>query len=94
MTYKCANFEIDKVFFTQLKELKSKSSNVSIFIHRQHSDLPDEEHSNVHDTMRAQQIAKMKERIRYEEDNFMRLPLTKKDKHKRRQMTTIGKSIL
>ena len=34
MTYKSANFEIDKVFFTQVKELKklnSKSSNVSIF---------------------------------------------------------------
>ena len=34
MTYKCANFEIEKVFFTQLKELKklnSKISNFSIF---------------------------------------------------------------
>ena len=35
-------------------------------------------------------IAKMKERIRYEEENFMRLPLSKKEKHKRGQMTTIG----
>merc|ERR1712228_688052 len=69
---------------------RSLSKSIMEDLRRQHSDLPDEEHSNVHDTMRAQQIAKMKERIRYEEDNFMRLPLTKKDKHKRRQMTTIG----
>lgn len=69
---------------------RSLSKSIMEDLRRQHSDLPDEEHSNVHDTMRAQQIAKMKERIRYEEDNFMRLPLTKKDKHKRGQMTTIG----
>merc|ERR1739848_364946 len=69
---------------------RSLSKSIMEDLRRQHSDLPDEEHSNVHDTMRAQQIAKMKERIRYEEDNFMRLPLTKKDKHKRSQMTTIG----
>ena len=58
-------------------------------LRRQHLDLPEEEYAHV-DTMRADRIAKMKERIRYEEDNFTRLPLTKKDKHKRRQMTTIG----
>merc|ERR1711978_173071 len=69
---------------------RSLSKSIMEDLRRQHSDLPDEEHSNVHDTMRAQQIAKMKERIRYEEDNFMRLPLTKKTSIKRRQMTTIG----
>merc|ERR1712018_922359 len=69
---------------------RSLSKSIMEDLRRQHSDLPDEEHTNVHDTMRSQQIAKMKERIRYEEDNFMRLPMTKKDKHKRGQMTTIG----
>lgn len=64
---------------------RSLSKSIMEDLRRQHSDMPDEEHSNVHDTMRAQQIAKMKERIQYEEDNFMRLPLTKKDKHKRNQ---------
>merc|ERR1711994_1113336 len=49
---------------------RSLSKSIMEDLRRQHSDLPDEEHSNVHDTMRAQQIAKMKERIRYEEDNF------------------------
>jgi len=69
---------------------RSLSKSIMEDLRRQHTDLPEEEHSSVHDTMRAAQIAKMKERIRYEEDNFMRLPLTKKDKHKRSQMTTIG----
>merc|ERR1712018_83732 len=73
------------------ERVKKRSLSKSIMedLRRQHLDLPEEEHSQV-DTMRAQQIAKMKERIRYEEDNFTRLPLTKKDKHKRRQMTAIG----
>ena len=70
---------------------RSLSKSIMEDLRRQHSDMPDEEHSNVHDTMRAQQIAKMKERIQYEEDNFMRLPMTKKDKHKRNQMTTDGR---
>ena len=68
---------------------RSLSKSILEDLRRQHSDMPDEEHTHV-DTMRAKQIAKMKERIRYEEENFTRLPLTKKDKHKRRQMTTIG----
>jgi len=68
---------------------RSLSKSILEDLRRQHSDLPDEEHTSV-DTMRAKQIAQMKERIRYEEDNYTRLPLTKKDKHKRRQMTTMG----
>lgn len=31
-----------------------------------------------------------KERERFEEDNFVRLPITKADKHRQRQMTTLG----
>ena len=73
------------------ERMKKRSLSKSILedLRRQHLDLPEEEHTHV-DTLRAQQIAKIKERIRYEEDNFCRLPLTKKDKHKRRQMTTMG----
>lgn len=75
----------------QEERVKKRSLSKSLVedLRRQHLDLPEEEHSHV-DTMRAQQIAKMKERIRYEEENFTRLPLSKKDKHKRRQMTTMG----
>merc|ERR1719418_1521 len=51
---------------------RSLSKSIMEDLRRQHTDLPEEEHSSVHDTMRAAQIAKMKERIRYEEDNFMR----------------------
>jgi len=73
------------------ERMKKRSLSKSIMedLKRQHLDLPEEEHNHV-DTLKAQHIAKMKERIRYEEDNFMRLPLSKKEKHKRRQMTTIG----
>jgi len=71
------------------KKKRSLSKSIVEDLRRQHLDLPEEEYAHV-DTMRADRIAKMKERIRYEEDNFTRLPLTKKDKHKRRQMTTIG----
>ena len=68
---------------------RSLSKSIMEDLKRQHLDLPDEEHSAV-DTVKAKHIAKIKERIRYEEENFMRLPLSKKEKHKRRQMTTIG----
>jgi U3 small nucleolar ribonucleoprotein protein LCP5 len=71
--------------------MKKRTLSKSIMedLRRQHLDLPEEEHSQV-DTMKAQHIAKLKERIRYEEENFMRLPVTKKDTHKSRQMTTMG----
>ena len=68
---------------------RSLSKSIMEDLRRQHLDLPEEEHSHV-DTMKAKQIAHMKERIRYEEDNYTRLPLTKKDKHKRRQISTMG----
>lgn len=71
------------------KKKRNLSKSIVEDLRRQHLDLPEEEYTHV-DTMRADKIARMKERIRYEEDNFIRLPLTKKDKHKRRQMTTIG----
>ncbi len=69
---------------------KTLSKSIMEDLKRQHLDLPEEEFNHV-DTMKAAHIAKMKERIRYEEENFTRLPVTKKDKHKRRrQMTTMG----
>merc|ERR1719412_31855 len=71
------------------RKKRSLSKSIMEDLKRQHLDLPDEEHSAV-DTVKSKHIAKIKERIRYEEDNFMRLPLSKKEKHKRRQMTTIG----
>lgn len=41
---------------------------------------------------RAQQMVSraMKERERYEEDNFTRLPMTKADKHRQKRLSTLG----
>lgn len=41
---------------------------------------------------RAQQMISkaMKERERYEEDNFTRLPMTKADKHRQKRLSTMG----
>jgi U3 small nucleolar ribonucleoprotein protein LCP5 len=41
---------------------------------------------------RAQQIVsrEMKERERYEEDNFVRLPMTKADRHRQKRLSTMG----
>lgn len=55
----------------------------------QHQDAPEEIFSQV-DTMKKKQIEMAKERTRFEEENFIRLNVSKKDKHKRRQMTTMG----
>lgn len=73
------------------ERIKKRSLSKSIMedLKRQHLDLPEEEHTHV-DTLKAKHIAEMKERIRYEEEHFTRLPISKKEKHKRRQMTTIG----
>lgn len=56
---------------------------------RQHLDTPEEIHEK-EGFVRKKQIDEMKERRRYEEDHFTRLPITKKMKHKSRQMSTIG----
>ncbi len=57
---------------------------------RQHLDTP-EEIFEQEDVLRKRQLQALKERERYEEDNFMRLPLTKKAKRgSRRQMSTMG----
>ena len=81
----------DTIEKNEEEKAKKRTLSKSIMedLKRQHLDLPDEEHTHV-DTLKAKHIAEMKERIRYEEENFTRLPLTKKEKHKRRQMTTIN----
>ena len=61
-------------------------------LRRQHLDTPEEEYHQS-DTLKAKHVAMLKERTRYEEDNFMRLPqMSKKEKHKlgRRSMMTMG----
>ena len=61
-------------------------------LRRQHLDTPEEEYHQS-DTLKAKHVAMLKERTRYEEDNFMRLPqMSKKEKHKlgKRSMMTMG----
>jgi len=64
---------------------------------RQYLDTP-EEQFNHSDHLKAKHLADMRERTRYEEDNYMRLPeLSKKEKHKHRKsmttVTSVGKEL-
>jgi len=71
---------------------RTLSKSILEDLRRQHLDTPEEEYHQA-DTMKAKHVALLKERTRYEEDNFMRLPqMSKKEKHKlrSRSMTTIG----
>jgi len=71
---------------------RTLSKSILEDLRRQHLDTPEEEYHQV-DTMKAKHVAMLKERTRYEEENFMRLPqMSKKEKHKlkKRSMTTIG----
>jgi len=57
---------------------------------RQHLDTPEEVHYS-QDIQKTKFIQEEKERTRYEEENFIRLPVTKEDSHKRRvAMSTVG----
>jgi len=57
---------------------------------RQHLDTPEEVHYT-QDIQKTKFINDEKERTRYEEENFIRLPVSKEDNHKRRvAMSTIG----
>ena len=74
--------------------LKKRTLSKSILedLRRQHLDTPEEEYNQA-DTLKAKHVAMLKERTRFEEDNFMRLPqMSKKEKHKmrKRSMTTMG----
>lgn len=71
---------------------RTLSKSILEDLRRQHLDTPEEEYHQA-DTMKAKHVAMLKERTRYEEDNFMRLPqMSKKERHKlkSRSMTTIG----
>ena len=75
-------------------ESKKRTLSKSILedLRRQHLDTPEEEYHQM-DTMKAKHVAILKERTRYEEEHFMRLPqMSKKEKHqlKKRSMTTMN----
>jgi len=76
---------------TQKAKKKTLSKSIMDDLKRQYMDNPEEEFNHA-DQMKAKHIAEMRERTRYEEDNYMRLPeLSKKEKHKRRKsMTTVA----
>lgn len=54
----------------------------------QHLETPEEIYEH-EDVMKKKQMREFKERVRFEEDNFTRLPTSKKTKHGRRQMSTM-----
>ena len=70
---------------------KTLSKAIVEDLKRQYMDAPEEDF-NHSDTLKTKHIAEMKERQRYEEEHYVRLPdLSKKEKHKRRKsMTTMG----
>ena len=70
---------------------KTLSKSIMEDLKRQYMDTPEEEF-NQGGHLKAKHAAEMRERIRYEEDNYMRLPaLSKKEQHKRRKsMSTVG----
>lgn len=82
--------ELESESFKKAKK-KTLSKSIMDDLKRQYMDNPEEEFNHA-DHMKAKHIAEMRERTRYEEDNYMRLPeLSKKEKHKRRKsMTTVA----
>lgn len=73
------------------KKEKKKHLSKSLIedMKRQHLDTPEEVYEQ-EDVMKKRKIEAIRERTRYEEENFMRLPVSKKMKHSRRQMSTMG----
>ncbi|XP_023334808.1 neuroguidin isoform X2 [Eurytemora carolleeae] len=65
------------------------SKSIMESIKEQYLDTPEEVSHKV-DTMRQKFIEEERERIRLEEDNFIRLPVTKADRLKRKQMMTMS----
>uniref|UniRef100_A0A336LWY1 CSON002686 protein n=1 Tax=Culicoides sonorensis TaxID=179676 RepID=A0A336LWY1_CULSO len=74
----------------QFERLKKRALNSSIIqeMKEEYMDIPIE----ISEGNKATQIYNkaQKERERFEEDNFIRLPITKADKHRQRQVTTLG----
>lgn len=78
----------------QEKEAAAKKHRISKSLiddlKRQHLDTPEEVHHHA-DVKKNKFIQEEKERTRYEEENFIRLPVTKEEKQKRRiAMSTMG----
>jgi len=71
------------------KKKKALSRSMMESIKEQYLGTP-EELSNKTDTMRQKYIDEERERTRIEEDNFIRLPVTKEDKLRRRQLMTMS----
>jgi len=97
----CPDDEVARAENEREGETKAKKQKLSRAImedlKRQYLDTPEEEF-NHSDHLKAKQLADMRERTRYEEDNYMRLPaLSKKEKHKHRKsmttVTSVGKEL-
>jgi len=97
----CPEDEVARADAEREGEARAKKQKLSKAIvedlKRQYLDTPEEEF-NHSDHLKAKQLADMRERTRYEEDNYMRLPaLSKKEKHKHRKsmttVTSVGKEL-
>lgn len=74
---------------SEKKKKKALSRSMMESIKEQYLGTP-EELSNKTDTMRQKYIEEERERTRIEEENFIRLPVTKEDKLRRRQLMTMS----
>jgi len=97
----CPDDEVARADAEREGETRAKKQKLSRAImedlKRQYLDTPEEEF-NHSDHLKAKQLADMRERTRYEEDNYMRLPaLSKKEKHRHRKsmttVTSVGKEL-
>lgn len=97
----CPDDESTRADMEREGEARAKKQKLSKAImedlKRQYLDTPEEEF-NHSDHVKAKQLAEMRERTRYEEDNYMRLPaLSKKEKHRQRKsmttVTSVGKEL-
>jgi len=71
------------------KKKKALSRSIMESIKEQYLDAPEEVHHKA-DTMRSKYIEDERERTRIEEENFIRLPVTKEDRMRRKSMMTMG----
>lgn len=71
------------------RKKKALSRSIMDSIKEQYLDAPEEVYHKA-DTMRAKFIEEEKERTRLEEEHFIRLPVTKEDRMRRKSMMTMG----
>lgn len=75
---------------TNARKKHNLSKSLIEDLKRQHLDTPEEVHHNT-EVKKSKMIEMERERTRYEEDNFIRLPMKKAEgKKKRSQMSTVG----